>query len=385
MVNQDNTRSVVRTTLRVLAVVYFIGTIVFIAQNYNRADDIDRKQATLERDLRTKLEDTETETRSSVNTLADRLGMTYRELAKRAAAQAHDKLELKGQAASLQRQEREIETRLAKLEHRIGDLNRQKEPVATSLDELEILKQRGDRNYYEFALVKGEEATELASVGLQLEKADPKENRFSLYMLADYKRLEKRDRTINMPLQVYTGREHDLYEVVVNTVERNRVTGYLSTPKSTGLQQPIQRAAAHSELQAQPAQTIQDSKKISLLLPQNLAPAPGGSFAVSVYLTGGRDVESVPMRIDYDPRVLQFVALSRGDFLAQDGQPVILTQVHDPNSGTLQIAAQRPSGTAGVSGNGTVVYIVFAAKAKGEGHVSVMTAGMHGQTSITVN
>ncbi len=36
------------------------------------------------------------------------------------------------------------------------------------------------------------------------------------------------------PLQFYSGRDRLLYEVVIFTVEKNKITGYLSTPKSLG-------------------------------------------------------------------------------------------------------------------------------------------------------
>ena len=63
-------------------------------------------------------------------------------------------------------------------------------------------------------------------------KTDPKKSKFTLYVLAEDKKFEKKDRTINEPLQFYTGRDRALFEVVVNSVDKNTVTGYLSTPKN---------------------------------------------------------------------------------------------------------------------------------------------------------
>jgi hypothetical protein len=40
---------------------------------------------------------------------------------------------------------------------------------------------------------------------------------------------EKKDRNINEPLQFYVS--NSLYEIVVNTVSKDNVVGYLSTPK----------------------------------------------------------------------------------------------------------------------------------------------------------
>jgi hypothetical protein len=124
-----------------------------------------------------------------------------------------------------------------KLEHAIGDLNRHSELIATSHDELEMLKHRGDRDYFEFTLRKDKEPTHLSIVSLQLKKTDPKKSKFTLYVLSEDKKIEKKDRTINEPLQFYSGRERALFEVVVNSVDKNTVTGYLSTPKNVAATQ----------------------------------------------------------------------------------------------------------------------------------------------------
>src|SRR5437016_2285431 len=122
-------------------------------------------------------------------------------------------------------------------EQAIGDLNKHSELIATSHDELEMLKHRGDRNYFEFTLTKGKQPTHVGTVNLELKKADPKKSKFTLYVMADDKKIEKKDRNINEPLQFYTGRDHNLYEVVINSVDnKNQITGYLSTPKSVAVE-----------------------------------------------------------------------------------------------------------------------------------------------------
>lgn len=104
--------------------------------------------------------------------------------------------------------------------------------IARTREELEELRHRGDRSYYEFALYKGSSPTPVSTVSLQLKKVNANKNRFTLNVLADDRIVEKKDRGIAEPLQFYTGRDHLLYEVVIWTTENNRVTGYLSTPKS---------------------------------------------------------------------------------------------------------------------------------------------------------
>jgi general secretion pathway protein D len=101
----------------------------------------------------------------------------------------------------------------------------------------------------------------------------------------------------------------------------------------------------------------------------------GGTFTVNVQMGHAVDVASVPIQITYDPKVLQFVSVSNGEFLSRDGQPVALVHRDDSSVGKLQITAQRPAGTPGATGDGTVFSLVFMAKAKGTGTVSITIPG----------
>lgn len=128
----------------------------------------------------------------------------------------------------LQTAQTQIQTQLQSMK---GDLGLQSGLIATNHDELEILKHRGDRNYYEFTLNKGGKPQPVSSVSLELKKADTKHNRYTLNVLADDKKVEKKDRGINEPVQFYTGRNNQLYELVVNNITKNQVVGYISAPK----------------------------------------------------------------------------------------------------------------------------------------------------------
>lgn len=118
-----------------------------------------------------------------------------------------------------------------KLEKAIGDLGLQSGLIAHNASELAELKRKGERNYFDFTLQKGAR-TPISTVSLQLKKVDAKKSRFTLNVIADDRTIEKKDRTVNEPLQFYTGRDHMLYEVVVFNADKNSITGYLSTPKS---------------------------------------------------------------------------------------------------------------------------------------------------------
>jgi chromosome segregation ATPase len=113
----------------------------------------------------------------------------------------------------------------------MGDMGVMSGLIATNGKDLQALRDLGDRNYFEFTLSKGQLTKKVGDVTLTLKKADPKRNRYTMEVLADDKRLEKRDKTINEPVQLYVSGDRQPYEIVVNQVNKDEVTGYLATPK----------------------------------------------------------------------------------------------------------------------------------------------------------
>lgn len=120
----------------------------------------------------------------------------------------------------------------AQLQSMKGDLGIQSGLIATNAQELDILKHMGDRNFYEFTLDKHHKKA-VATVALELKKADPKHNRFTLVVYSDDKQILKKDRSLDEPIQFYSGKNHLLYELVVNSIpNKNSVQGYVATPKN---------------------------------------------------------------------------------------------------------------------------------------------------------
>lgn len=259
---------VVRNVLLILGAIYVIATVVFGIIIFNRMDDLERRQNAKEEELLKRVAESSSENRASVDALMQKMGITRQDLTKRAAALQREQKEIASRVEAEAEQTKQqfgavsgavtgvktdvvkvkddvsatktdLEATKAKLEHAIGDLNKESELIATTHDELEFLKHKGDRNYYEFTLNKGKDTSHVATVGLQLKSTDPKKGQFTLYVLADDKKIEKKDKSINEPLQFYSGKDHNLFEIVVNTVDKNKVSGYLATPKSvaTGLQE----------------------------------------------------------------------------------------------------------------------------------------------------
>jgi septal ring factor EnvC (AmiA/AmiB activator) len=127
----------------------------------------------------------------------------------------------------------DLETTKSQLQRVVGDAGVMSGLIATNHDQLEILKHKGDRNYIEFNLQKGAKPTLLSSITVQLKKVDVKHGRYTLNVSSDDRNIEKKDKNLDEPVQFYTGKNPVLFELVVNDIEKNKVSGYLSTPKNT--------------------------------------------------------------------------------------------------------------------------------------------------------
>jgi hypothetical protein len=124
-----------------------------------------------------------------------------------------------------------IDEHTADLKRMTGDMGVMSGLIATNSKDLDSLRALGERNYYEFSLSKGQKSTRIGNVTIALKKVDSKRNRFSMEVLADDKTVEKKDRTVNEPVQVYVGGSKQPDEIVVNQVNKDGVVGYISTPK----------------------------------------------------------------------------------------------------------------------------------------------------------
>jgi len=142
------------------------------------------------------------------------------------------KSDVGGVKTDLGKTQSDLATTISQLEQVRGDLTNTNTVIARNHDELVLLEHKGDRNYYEFSLQKGQRKP-VGTVSLELKKTDQKRNRFTLDIYADDKLYEKKDRNVNEPLQFYSGKEPALFEIVVNNINsKNQISGYLSTPKN---------------------------------------------------------------------------------------------------------------------------------------------------------
>jgi DNA repair exonuclease SbcCD ATPase subunit len=243
-----------------LAVAYAGASAFFIYDQHGKLEKLAQDQTVSQKqigDLTKRMQSAEGDS----ETLAQKLGMTKKELTERTSelqhqqqlasarisAQAEEekkdvnavagevgsvKTDVGGVKTDVAATKASLEATIAKLQGTIGDLGVQSGLIANTRSDLEALKHKGDRQYYEFTLLKGAKPQAFSTVGLQLKKTDPKKGKYTLDVTADDKTIEKKDKNQSEPVQFYTGRDHMLYELVVWTVDKNKITGYLSTPKN---------------------------------------------------------------------------------------------------------------------------------------------------------
>jgi chromosome segregation ATPase len=125
----------------------------------------------------------------------------------------------------------ELEKTIAQLKSVQGDLGVASGLIATNSNELSALKRLGERNYFEFKIGRTKDRQRVGDVTLLLKKTDPKRNKYTVEVMADDKLTEKKDKNINEPVQFYTSKAKQPYELVVNQVQKDQIVGYLATPK----------------------------------------------------------------------------------------------------------------------------------------------------------
>jgi len=251
--------NILKYVLLAAAAIYVAVTLYFLYDMHERIIAMEKKQQALETAeaaLGERIHATSSEFKQA---LSSEVGMTKQEIAQRAAELERQqkasaaklsaeqsqqgkqiaavntevsgvKTEVGTAKTDIQKTQTDLAATNAKLEHAIGDLGVQSGLIAHNSQELEMLKRKGERNYYDFTLHKNAR-TPVSTISLQLKKVDPKKSKFTLNVIADDKTIEKKDRTVGEPLQFYTGRDRMLYEVVVFTAAKDTITGYLATPK----------------------------------------------------------------------------------------------------------------------------------------------------------
>jgi small-conductance mechanosensitive channel len=126
----------------------------------------------------------------------------------------------------------DLERTIGELRRTTGDMGVMSGLIATNSRELSALKELGQRDYFEFTLTKKQKQQRIGDIVMQVKKTNPQRNKFTVEVVADDKRVEKKDKTVNEPVQFYVvSKSRVPYELVINEVKQDTVVGYLSMPK----------------------------------------------------------------------------------------------------------------------------------------------------------
>ncbi len=142
--------------------------------------------------------------------------------------------DLTGAKGDISATKQDLEATKSKLTSTVGDLGVQSGLIARNQEELDQLKRSGERNIFELHLTKSKKPTHVGPIQVTLTKTDPKKFKYTLMVVADDKTIEKKDKTADEPVQFYIKGATRPYEIVVFDVTKDKVNGYLSTPKDVG-------------------------------------------------------------------------------------------------------------------------------------------------------
>jgi len=196
-----------------------------LAKAKSRAESIRKEQVAADQKLSTQLVQAQKENEEKLGVVTTDLG---------------------GAKKDIENTRNDLEATKGKLERANGDMGVMSGLIARNHDDLEDLKRRGERNYYEFTIPKTKTAQRVGPVQIALNKVDQKKSRYTMTVYADDRSIEKRDKTAGEPVQFYVKGSSRMspYEVVVFDVGKNQITGYLSTPKEASASAAPAAAAA---------------------------------------------------------------------------------------------------------------------------------------------
>ena len=103
--------------------------------------------------------------------------------------------------------------------------------IAKNHEDIEVLRRLGERDYIEFT-VAGKQPQKVGQFLVQLRGTNPNKKRFSVALTVDDIRMDKKNVPTNEPIFFHQGTDRRPLEFVVNTVAKDKVTGYISIPKS---------------------------------------------------------------------------------------------------------------------------------------------------------
>ena len=218
-----------------------------------------------------------------------------------------------------------------------------------------------------------------------------------LKYLFSQENVEHRENEIVFAMTPHIVRSHEISDLNMrpldvgtqNAIELRRgnpqpATAPVPAPSAAPPQQPavVPQAPAQPQASANPG-----APAILSFEPAQITQVSGSTFPVNISIANASNVFAVPVEISYDPKQLQLLNISNGQFLQKDGQAVSLVHREDEAKGSILVNATRPPGANGMSGQGTVFTLTFLAKSAGQSMLNITKVGARdpGQNPLQVN
>lgn len=119
--------------------------------------------------------------------------------------------------------------------------------IAHTHDELVLLEKKGQRSYYEFDLDKNGQFAHKGPVGIRLRKANTKHQYADLELMVDDFKLSKKHVNVYEPVVFYAADNQQPVELVINSINKNHIHGYVSEPKYKAADLQAMSAASASD------------------------------------------------------------------------------------------------------------------------------------------
>ncbi|HXC31787.1 MAG TPA: hypothetical protein VNZ56_04890 [Verrucomicrobiae bacterium] len=108
--------------------------------------------------------------------------------------------------------------------------------IARNHEDVEQLRRLGERDYIEFTIDAKNKPQKVGAFVVELRGTNPAKKRFNVALVVDDSRIEKKNLPINEPIFFHQGSDRRPLELVVNSVAKDKVTGYISVPKAANAQ-----------------------------------------------------------------------------------------------------------------------------------------------------
>ena len=184
---------------------------------------------------------------AKVNALATQAAQAQQQVQAESAAAPHPALRhvgshkpaepsrFKKMQAQLDAQNKAIQDTQAQIASTQGDLNNTRTELTGSIarthDELVLLEKKGERSYYEFDIDKSKQYARTGPFSVRLRKANVKHQYSDLELMVDDRSLSQKHVNLYQPVMFYMPDSGQPVELVINSITKDHIHGYVSAPK----------------------------------------------------------------------------------------------------------------------------------------------------------